>query len=155
MLRSSADNLEPLVALAVASNVIQIIGFSLDLIALYRDISKGVSARPGASFEIEKFEIAFHWLDDWSSSSTSTQPASLEETELYKIAWDCHVTAGELQAELNKLKTSIGSKKLGHKLEVLGKVILTVWNSRTMDKMHDKFQSQRSALNTALLMNLT
>lgn len=154
MLRSSTHDLEPLAALTVACNVIEVNGFFLELIALYRDISTGASVRLGASFETDKFEIAFGRLNDWSFSSALGKPASPEEKDLGQIAEACNRTALELRYELNKIATQTKPHESGHKREALKRAFQTMWNSKTIDKLHERFQSQKSALDTGLLVHI-
>jgi hypothetical protein len=97
-----------LVALGLASNVVQFVDFGIKLFSESREIYKSAHGFGGSDLELEVVATDLHRLTanliPSADPSANTNALSKEEIELQKLAALCHKLADELLALLDDLK---------------------------------------------------
>ena len=146
--------LDPLSALGLASNVIQVIDFSWKLVdrgnALYK-------SSDGASIENREVEMI---ADDLSrlanrlhTSLTETEKSAMltaGEESLRDLSKKCEVVARELITALDRLKV----KKKHRRCESFRKALITVWGREEIENIASRLSALRAQLDTHVLLSL-
>ena len=151
--------IDPLAALGLAGNVLQLIDFSFKL------VSEGNKLYRSASGTLEENKAAEDLANDLSSLTTGVSQlqnkwieahgnASLEpdEIQLRNICDRCTEIATELNLQLQKLKIEDGAKH--RKLKSYKQALVLVWRKDAIDQVANRLEKYRQELNTQVLFGL-
>ena len=146
--------MDPLTALSLACNALQIIEFGAKMIAKCKEIYKD-----GALAENKEIEFMAKHLTNLSTdlklpesfpSAESVQQGYQEDKNLLKLAQHCSETANELICELQKL----GIQATHRKRDAVRKAIKETWNTSTIESIQRRLEQYRRTLNTSILIDL-
>lgn len=144
--------LDPVSALSLACNIIQIVDFSIKAAAKFRELCKD-----GVSSENHELEDMAARLKGFQANLIAINPATGEskalfgdERDLQALAEECCKTADDLTAELGTLKTSGPHKKR--------QAALTFFRSMrrrsVVEGIQRRLDGYRKVLDTRILINL-
>lgn len=144
--------MDPLTALGLASNVIQLVDFSLKTLTKFREL-----CNDGVSTENKELEDMAVCLKVFRNHLTAADPTTGRSKDLFDddrdlqaLAVKCCETADELTAELDTLKSSNSRRKL----EAIKKTYRTIRRKSIVEKMQRKLDGYRQILETRTLINL-
>lgn len=144
--------LDPLTALGLVSNVIQLVDVGLKALTKFGELRKdGVSTE---NQELEDMAVRLKGLRNHLTVADPTTGGSKglfdDDRDLQVLAVKCCETADELTAELDTLKSSDSRRRL----EAIKKTYRTMRRKSAVEKMQRKLDSHRQALETRTLVNL-
>ena len=141
--------MDPLTAFSLACGVIQVVDFSMKVLAKCKEIHDH-----GALSEHQEVEkITKHLTDvriDTSHPQSSGTTQTPDDRELLDLAKTCSATADHLFAKLQTLKIE-GPRK---KRQAIVKTVKAHWERRELHDMEKRLNSYRSVLDTKILVNL-
>ena len=144
--------LDPMSALGLACNIIQIVDFSLEAVAKFRELYKD-----GASSENRELEDMTIRLKDLradlnivSPTTRESKPLFIDDKELEALADECCKTADELTAELDTLKISGPHKKR----QAVPKFFRSIRRKSVVEGIQRKLDGYQKVLDTRILVNL-
>ena len=144
--------LDPVSALALACNIIEIVDFSLKAVGKFRELY-----RDGASSEHQELENMTARFKSLRTNFTivkqrtrESEKLLVDDKDLHALADECFKTADELTAELNTLKISGQHKRR----QVVGKFFRSMRRKSVVDGLQRKLNSYKEQLNTRILVNL-
>lgn len=141
------SGLEPIAALSVACNILQIVGVGLETVRVARKVYQDGELDPAL---VENAKI----LDNLSKSVRSIKPGAsttrlkTQEKQLLDLADRCERAARDLQEEVNFLNGPPTKAKLVATLKIATK---TTWRKRRLDKLDQKLNDAEQRLKTGLL----
>ena len=144
--------LDPMSALGLACNIIQIVDFSLEAVAKFRELCKdGASS---GNRELEDMTVRLKGLRanlvTVDPTTRQSRPVFVDDKELQALAEECCETADELTAELDTLKTS-GSHK---KRQAVQKLYRSIRRKSVVEGIQKKLDGYQKVLDTRILVNL-
>ena len=146
--------MDPLTALSLACNVIQVIDFGATMIAKCKELYKD-----GASAQSKDIESMAEYLanvstdlklPETSPSAESAQQGCQEDEKLAKLAQQCSEIANDLIRELQKLAIQ-GTHR---KRDALLKAVKESWNKTIIESIENRLEQHRKTLNTLILIDL-
>ncbi|KAK5651870.1 hypothetical protein OQA88_11639 [Cercophora sp. LCS_1] len=134
------SGMEPLAALGLACNVIQLISFCGEVLSVLKAVKSGGSIDPSAAIAAQLTAAS-----DAVSQSLTAVPKALDadETEILDIAKECLAAADNLTAKLEEIRgngTSSGSYRAG-----LTRAVKKMWNKREIEEL-ESMLTQTEAL---------
>lgn len=150
--------LDPLTALGLAGNLIQVIQFSYDIVSegnkIYHNAS-GVLTQNKAIEEVSSdlaslTESLKTKQDEWRVAHGRT-PLDLEELRLRNLCDRCVEVAFELQIQLNKLKAKEGRAK---RLRSYKQAIIAVWRKDEVEELERRLERYQKELDTRVLIGI-
>lgn len=150
--------LDPLTALGLAGNLIQVIQFSYDIVSegnkIYHDAS-GVLTQNKAIEEVSSdlaslTESLKTKQDAWRVAHGRT-PLDPEELRLRNLCDRCVEVAFELQIQLNKLKAKEGRAK---RLRSYKQAIIAVWRKDEVEELERRLERYQKELDTRVLIGI-
>jgi ankyrin repeat protein len=150
--------LDPLTALGLAGNLIQVIQFSYDIVSegnkIYHDAS-GVLTQNKAIEEVSSdlanlTETLKTKQDEWRAAHgrTALDP---EELRLRNLCDRCVEVAFELQIQLNKLKAKEGR---GKRLKSYKLALIAVWRKDEVEELERRLERYQKELDTRVLIGI-
>jgi ankyrin repeat protein len=150
--------LDPLTALGLAGNLIQVIQFSYDIVSegnkIYHDAS-GVLTQNKAIEEVSSdlanlTETLKTKQDEWRAAHgrTALDP---EELRLRNLCDRCVEVAFELQIQLNKLKAKEGR---GKRLKSYKLALVAVWRKDEVEELERRLERYQKELDTRVLIGI-
>jgi hypothetical protein len=143
--------MDPLTALGLASNIIQLISFTSDLVSKSREIYKSAD---GALVEHLELETIAKSLKDLSTDLPDELKRQKSLTNLEKQLRDlcekCNEVSIELIEATNRLRATGHNKKWNSFRQALN----SVWNDDKINALSKRLENYRSQLDTALLVSL-
>ena len=146
--------MDPLTALSLACNVIQVIDFSATIVTKCKELYKdGASAKTKDIESMAKYLANVSTdlkLPETSPSAESAQQGCQEDEKLLKLAQQCSETADELRCELQKLAIQ-GTHR---KRDAVLKAVKETWNGTIIESIENRLEQHRKTLNTLILIDL-
>lgn len=144
--------MEPVSALALAGNIIQLVDFSTRILSRSKELYKSVD---GQTAEHALLENAAQNLSDLSADlGTHTGPNISHLTKsdkiLLKLKHECQDTATELREALQRAKL----KRPRSKWESLREAVTITLGDEEVEKLSLRFESLRKELDTTILLSL-
>lgn len=150
--------LDPLTALGLAGNLIQVIQFSYDIVSegnkIYHDAS-GILTQNKAVEEVSSdlanlTETLKTKQDEWrvAHGRTALDP---EELRLRNLCDRCVEVAFELQIQLNKLKAKEGRAK---RLRSYKQALISVWRKDEVEELEKRLERYQKELDTRVLIGI-
>ena len=144
--------LDPMSALGLACNIIQIVDFSLEAVAKFRELCKD-----GASSGNRELEDMTVRLKDIRANLVTVNPTTrrsrpvfVDDKELQALAEECCKTADELTAELDTLKISGPNKRR----QAVPKFFRSIRRKSVVEAIQRRLDSYQKVLDTRILVNL-
>jgi hypothetical protein len=143
--------MEPISALSLACNVIQLVEFSIESAKVCKELY--VDGSTDDNNRIEKYTADITAANKDLQASLGGDRRSGKPTRIERVAQDASVTAGELKIALNRLKLSKsqGIRKLGGAFKSTLKTLIT---SGTIKKLQERLELQDAALRSNILKDL-
>lgn len=139
-------NMDPLSALSVASNVVQLVEFSAKLVSERQKIYKSAEGTVAENEEAETVTQDLNRLSDnlRHSLKNSQTTASLSEDDqsLIDLCEKCQVVAGDLLERLNKVKVSGKHRKWKSAFQALKNVS----SSKDLEQLAARLETYRSEI---------
>ena len=143
--------MDPLTALSLACNALQIIDFGATMIAKCKELYKH-----GALAEYQELESMARHLTNLSTDMKLPEPflsaesVQQEDMNILTLAQQCSETANELICELRKL----GIRGTHRKRDAVRKAIKETWNQNPIESIQRRLEQYQRTLNTLILINL-
>ena len=144
--------LDPMSALGLACNIIQIVDFSLKAVTKFRELYKD-----GASSEDRELEDMTVRLKGLRANLVTvdrtigqSRPVFVDDQDLQALADECCKTADKLTTELDTLKTSGPHKRR----QAVQKFYRSICRKSVVEKIQRKLDSYQKVLDTRILVNL-
>ena len=144
--------LDPMSALGFACNIIQIVDFSLEAVAKFRELYKD-----GASSENRDLEDMALRLKSLRVSlvtvhpiTRQSRPVFVDDKEIQALADECCKTADELTAELDTLKISGPNNRR----QAVQKFYRSIRRKSVVEGIQRKLDGYQKLLDTRILVNL-
>lgn len=146
------DHMDPLTALGLASNIVQLITFASDLVSKGREIYKSVD---GALVENLELETITTTLQELSQSVHLPRRPRLEkltktERKLHELCHDCNDVSGQLLGVIRGLKAKGPATRWNSFRHALN----SVWKENEIEALETRLDRYRRQLDTTLLMSL-
>jgi len=145
------SGLEPLAALSLSCQVIQLTGVVKHLIILARNIYDSGTPDPGLDVRVQDMTKICDELQT-QRRSCAGRPSTPEEQELMKIAKRTLGTAAELRKEVDRLSGSFSSQ--GKCLPAMGGTLKLAWHRKKLDRMEQSMLDGQRVMETRLLMRV-
>ena len=143
--------LDPMSALGLACNIIQIVDFSLKAVSKFRELYND-----GASSENREIEDMALRLKSLRTNLVTVDPTTrqsrpvFDDKELQALADDCCKTADELTAELETLKVSDSHQRR----KAVGKLFRSIQRKSVVKGIQRKLDGYQKVLDTRILVDL-
>ncbi|KLU92117.1 hypothetical protein MAPG_11064 [Magnaporthiopsis poae ATCC 64411] len=161
------SGLEPVAALGLACNILQVIGVGLDTIRVakqvYKDgaldpaLTESASALENISSQILRATASTSPVSATSTSTTSTSTragaarAKSLDKQLSELADKCQGAARDLREEVNFLNGHSTKTKLVATLKITAK---TTWRKRRLEKLEGRLKDAQGLLQTSLMARI-
>ena len=150
--------LDPLTALGLAGNLIQVIQFSYDIVSegnkIYNDsgsvLSQNKTAEEVATDLSELTQSLKAKQEEWRVAH-GRLPLEPDETRLRNLCDRCVEVAYELQIQLNKLKAKDGP---GKRLKSYKQALISVWRKGDIEEIAARLKRYQEELDTRVLLSL-
>ncbi|KAF8847365.1 hypothetical protein BDZ45DRAFT_637097, partial [Acephala macrosclerotiorum] len=144
--------MDPLTALGLASNVIQLISFTSDLVSKSRKIYKSADRGLVENLELETIARSLRDLRNDLSlpSADENTPLSKTDHQILEICESCAEVSRELFDVIQGLKVQGDHKRWSSFREALN----SVWKEEAIEKLAKRLERYRSQLDTTLLMSI-
>lgn len=150
--------LDPLTALGLAGNLIQVIQFSYDIVSegnkIHNDsgtvLSQNKTAEEVATDLSELTQNLKVKQEEWrvAHGCAALEP---DETRLRKLCDRCVEVAFELQIQLNKLKAKDGR---ANRLKSYKQALISVWRKDAIEEIADRLKRYQQELDTRVLLGI-
>lgn len=134
--------LDPFSALSVASNVVQFVSFSTELLSKSCELYSSTTGSTAKHTKLETLYQDLHQLSQkLSSSSQSTSEeieCSPEEHALGRVADSCKETADELLSTIHGLKVTTGSRR---KWRSFRQALKSVWKQQKIEALQKRLDA--------------
>jgi ankyrin repeat protein len=150
--------LDPLTALGLAGNLIQVIQFSYDIVSEGNKIYNDSGSVHGQNKTAEEVATDLSELtqnlkakqEEWrvAHGRTSLEP---DETRLRNLCDRCVEVAYELQIQLNKLKAKDGR---GKRLKSYKQALISVWRKDDIEEIAARLKRYQQELDTRVLLGI-
>lgn len=143
--------MDPLTALGLASNIIQLISFTSDLVSKGREIYKSADGSLVAHLELETIAKSLQDLStDLPTRLKRKNSLTKTEKQLRDLCEGCNEVSIELIEAIHRLKAAGNHKKWNSFRQALN----SVWNDDKIDILSKRLENYRSQLDTTLLVSL-
>ena len=151
--------LDPISALGVAGNVLQIIDFGFNLVAdgnhIYHSSTGALEENRAADEVAKDLEDLTKRLaesqDDWTKSHGKT-PLEPDEIHLRNVCERCTEIAIELQRQLQKLSRQDGGKR--RRLQSYKQALISIWRKDQIDAIATRLARYQQELDTHILIGI-
>ena len=141
--------MDPVTAFSLACGVIQVVDFSIKVLAKCKEIYDH-----GALSEHQEIEEITKHLADLQIDTSLPQSSGIAQTpadrELWELAKTCSATAEQLVAKLQNLKIEGPHKKR----QAIAKTVKAFREKKEMQDLEKRLNSCRSVLDTKILVSL-
>jgi hypothetical protein len=144
------SGMEPLAALGLASNVMQMISFGHEVATTYSQLKRSGMPDPNLSSNTEKLVELITRLET-SLTQTSGKEASAEEKRLESLATKCLEAGKSLNTELERL--AIDTKK-PRRRDIVGRAVQSIWRRGKIDDLERDLKRCAETLSLGLLMRI-
>jgi hypothetical protein len=151
--------MDPLSALSVAANVVQFVGYGINIVSKGNQLYKSSDGALGENVQLETASIRLQKLTRTLQGSLNqarrgVQTASLAETdqELEKICDACVAVSKELVDKLEKLKVPEGHPH--KKWKSFRQALKSVWSKEKVEETTERLAGLRVELDTHVIMSL-
>ena len=141
------SGLEPIAALSVACNILQIIGVGLETIRTARKVYLDGELDPALVESATILQSLSKSILPINQATSATRPKP-QEKQLLELAGKCKDAARDLQEEVNFLSGPPTKAKLMAALKTATK---TTWRKRRLDRLEQKLEEAESRFQTGLL----
>jgi len=142
--------MDPLTALGFASNIIQLITFTSDLVSKGREIYKSADGQLLESQELDTVAKSLQDLCTNLPAQLRKKSLSKTESQLRSLCEDCNKAAAQLIDAIRGLKVTGSNKKWASFRQALN----SVWKEDEIDALSKRLERYRSQLDTTLLISL-
>ena len=143
--------MDPISALSLACNVIQLVEFSVESVKVCKELYDNGSLDENE--KIEKYTADITAANkDLQATLRNCKPGS-KPSKILQVAQDASATANELKVALNKLKLSKsqGIRRLGNAFKSTLKTLIT---NGTIQRLQKRLELQDAALRSTILKNM-
>jgi len=141
--------MEPISALGLASNIIQLIHFGY---AVLSETHKAYDSASGVSDEFADMEtIAKHIQDLHSSSISFSTNQGGQDTNRTKIYASCNEVARELLTAIEQIRVNKGPRRRWRSFR---QALLSVWRKEKIAALQKRLSSLRSEVSADILMTI-
>jgi len=140
------SGLEPLAALGLACNVMQLIDFARETTSICKAVYETGTPDPGLVSTIGHMTGAFENLSNSLDSARGS--ADPDERALLEVARDCQAVAKKLKAKVNKISKNTSGGKYFSAIIVASKAN---YRKRDIEKLEKSLTDHQRALETRLL----
>lgn len=151
--------LDPLTAVGLAGNVIQVISFSAELVSEGRKIYKDVDGVLLENREAEEVASDLKAITDSLSASLEDwlhnhqgQSLDPDDTKLRNVCERCSEVAYDLVVHLQKLKVPSDAKR--RKWKSFKQALLSVWDQGKIDDITKRLDMYHREIDTHILVSL-
>lgn len=143
--------MDPVSALSLACNVIQLVEFSIESAKVCKELYDSGSI--DENDRIEKYSAEITAANKELQAALRSGKSSSKPSRVERVAQDASATANELKIALNRLKLSKsqGLRRLGGAFKTTLKTLIT---SGTIKKLQQKLEIQDAALRSGILKDL-
>ncbi|KAK8852207.1 hypothetical protein PGQ11_014686 [Apiospora arundinis] len=142
------SGLEPIAALSLACNILQVVGVGREAVRLGRQVYRDGTIDPALKENACTLEeLSARILPSTTATSSSTNSAP-QDKQLVSLADNCQRAAHDLQEEVNFLNGPPTKVKLVATLKIAAK---TTWRKRRLDRLDQRLKEAESTLQTGLL----
>jgi hypothetical protein len=142
--------MDPVSALGLACNVMQIISFCHETITLCKRLHRDGSSDPNLDHVTSHLSRLSNNLRDSIDAAKQGVPLKQQEKELQSIANECYKASTALQLELAKVaNVSVGSHRSAIKA-----TLKTVWRKSNLEKLEKTMNTNQRLLESKLLEQL-
>ncbi|KUJ12838.1 uncharacterized protein LY89DRAFT_699451 [Mollisia scopiformis] len=138
--------MDPLTALGLASNIIQLIQFTSDLVSKGREIYNSADGSLVENLELETIAQSLQNL----SIDILPSHSSRTDKQLVDLCKKCN----EISQELVKAITAVKANGPDKKWDSFRQALSSVWNQKAIDALSARMERYRSQLDTTLLVSL-
>ena len=144
--------LDPMSALGLACNIIQVVDFSLKAVGKFRELYNDGASSENRELEdmAVRLKILRAKLVTVDPTTRQSRPVFFDDRELQALADECCKTADELTAELDTLKISGQHKRR----QAVQKFFRSIRRKSVVDGIRRKLDSYQKVLDTRILANL-
>lgn len=144
------SGLEPIAALSVACNILQIVGIGRETVRVARQVYQDGALDPALT---ENATVLSNLSKSVRSAIpvTTTTKHKAQDKQLVDLADRCRDAARDLQEEVNFLNGQPTKAKLVATLKIAAK---TTWRKRRLDRLDLKLKEAESLLQTGLLTRI-
>lgn len=135
--------MDPIAAIGLVCNIVQILGLSIKAVKKCREIYKD-----GALSENRELEEMARCLTDLRTNLDTEKQGDVDE--LMDLGSQCSMTAKNLVAELEKLKVSAPHSKR----QVVSKTFKALWKKDAIDDIQKRLDRYQRVLDTRILIDL-
>jgi hypothetical protein len=146
------SGLEPIAALSVACNILQIVGVGRETVRIARQVYQDGALDPELTANATVLKNLSQLVRSIiPATSTLTGQPKAQDKQLLDLADKCRDVARDLQEEVKFLNGPSTKAKLVATLKIAGK---TMWRKRRLDKLDQKLKHAESLLQTGLLTRI-
>ncbi|CZR63571.1 uncharacterized protein PAC_13468 [Phialocephala subalpina] len=143
---------DPMTALGLASNIVQLISFTSDIVSKSREIYKSQDGKLIEHMELEAITTSLHDLSrEIVSPFQKGILLSKAEEDLQKLWGECNDISRQLIVAIESLQTQGRNKKWNSFRQALK----TVWKEDEIEALSRRLDRYRAQIDTALLVSLT
>ena len=143
------SGLEPLLALGLACNVMQVIDFASKTTSTCKSIFQSGSPDPALTSTVAQLTSVFQGLEN--SLSSAPQPRSRDEHALFEVARGCLTVTADLKAEVAKISNSASK---GAYLGAIGGSLKSILRRRKIETLEKSLAAHQKILETHLLVRI-
>lgn len=143
------SGLEPLAALGLACNILQLIEVGCDTVKLAKGIYQ--SSTPSIDKALQDNSVVLDNISrEVKAAQRPTRPSKLEQ-QLLDTAERCSRAAGDLEEEVRFLLQNAKQNQLASTLKVVAK---TTWRKRRLDRLKEALETAEKLMNKTLLAQI-
>jgi hypothetical protein len=143
---------DPMTALGLASNIIQLISFTSDIISKSREIYKSQNGKLVEYMELEAITTSLRGLSrDIVSPFQQGTFSSKDEEDLRKLCGGCNDISRQLIVAIEALQTQ-GRNKAWNSFR---QALKTLWKEDEIEALSRRLDRYRAQIDTILLVSLT
>jgi hypothetical protein len=143
------SGLEPLLALSLACNVMQVIDIAFKTTSTCKAIFQSGSLDPTLTRTVAQLMSIFQRLGE--SLDSATQPRNRDEQALLDVARECSAAAADLKAEVVKISDEASKGKYSG---AIGGAMKAIFKRRKIEKLEKSLAACKEVLETHLLVQI-
>ncbi|KAK7984543.1 hypothetical protein PG989_011945 [Apiospora arundinis] len=142
------SGLEPIAALSLACNILQVVGIGREALRLVRQVYQNGTIDPALKENASTLEELSARILPSTTATSSSANSRPQDKQLVSLADKCQGAARDLQEEVNFLNGPPTKAKLVATLKIAAK---TTWRKRRLDRLDQRLKEAESTLQTGLL----
>lgn len=143
------SGLEPVAALSLACNILQVIGIGRETVRIAKQVYHDGTLDPALTESAGILDISSRIRSTTTVASTA-QPKP-QEKQLFDLAEKCQRASRALREEVNFLNGAQTKAKLSGTVKT---ALKTIWRKRRMEKLDQQLKETESLLQTGLLTTI-